>query len=245
MIMRKTILALLIASLSLTGNTESSEAPNKEVEVWNRPGQQSWERVFNLKIPALPATSGLPPVAVYLFQDSRQESGGPDGVPYITPVGASPTSPGPPPFRTSEPLVLPVTRAIIEGLKARGFPVVDRSQRVFQVGDPADGARRGLRGQLLRFAIMPGWLTENPWEGKYRLIPGGILCVVSLEVFDLRSGETLWEKTYSGGSTIGESSGREMERQASAMQWPLAKALAVAVENAVMDPELTDLLSRN
>jgi hypothetical protein len=222
--------------LSLAGFALSAEIPSKAVTIWYKPGG-SW-------IPALPVASGLPPVAVYLFRDSRQSSCGPDCIPYLFPdVGMSEwlmmlvrTL-----VRTSEPVVLPVTRAFAEGLHARGFPVVDRTRRTFQAGDSTDAAKRGLRGELLRFASLPF---------KYafpRMDPGRIVCVVNLEVFDLQSDEKLWEKTYAGTSWIDDASKRDTRvgSEGERIQPFLAAALAAAIENAAMDPELAEALGRS
>lgn len=231
--MRKTIFAVVITYLSLTARVLSAETPSKAVTIWYKPGG-SW-------IPALPVASGLPPVAVYLFRDSRQSSCGPDCIPYLFP-DVDTRREGPtlfPLVRTSEPLVLPVTRAFAEGLRARGFPVVDRTRRVFQAGDSTDAAKRGLRGELLRFASLP-------FEHAFRMDPGRIVCVVNLEVFDLQSGKKLWEKTYAGTSWIDDASKRGMQvgSEGERIQPFLATALAAAIENAVMDPELAEALDR-
>jgi hypothetical protein len=238
--MHKTLATVTITCLFLSVAALSAEAPSTGVTIWYK-HDGSW-------IPASPATSGLPPVAVYLFQDSRPSA--PDYVPYILPaIGISPAYKGPPPIRASEPVVFSVTRAFAEGLEARGFPVVDRTRRAFQMGDPADGARRGLRGELLRFAMWPGWVTVNPFEGKYALTQGGIVCAISVEIFDLESGKKLWEKTYSGKSPpIDEATSYRLQNMQPGIGWAremepsLAAALAGAVENAVMDPELVDAL---
>lgn len=233
--MGKTISAVVLAYLSVTACVLAAEAPNKAVTIWYKPGG-SW-------IPALPVASGLPRVAVYLLRDSRQSPCGPDCIPYLLPeVGMS--GAGPPPVETSEPVVLPVTRALAKGLRARGFSVVERTRRVFRAGDPTDGAKRGLRGEVLRFASLPFWVETNEFEHTFRLDPGKVVCVVSLEVLDLPTGEKLWEKTYSGSSSIDVASKQDMHVGS---EWEriepfLATALAAAIENAVMDPELAEAL---
>jgi hypothetical protein len=232
--MGKTIFAVVITYLSLAACVLSAETASKAVTIWYKPGG-SW-------ISALPAASGLPPVAVYLFHDSRQSPCGPDCIPTLSPdVGRWGTWP---PVRASEPVVLPVTRAFAEGLRARGFPVVDRTRRVFQAGDSTDGAGRGLRGELLSFASVPTPFVPKGSYFESRL--GGIVCVVSLEVFDLQSGEKLWEKTYSGTSSIDEASRQGMQLGSEERIQPfLATALAAAIENAAMDPELAEALGRS
>jgi len=241
--MRKTLATVVITCVLSSTPALPEDAASTGLAVWYR-HSGSW-------IPALPVPPALPPVAVYLFQDSRPSA--PDAIPHILPaLGVDPEHTGPSAVRTSEPVILSVTTALAEGLAARGFPLVDRTRRAFQMGDPPDGARRGLRGDLLRFAVWPAWDLVKPFEGAYALAAGGIVCAVSLEVFDLQSGGKLWEKTYAGRSLFDAASSRRLPSDmkkgsdwARGLEPSLTAALAAMVENAVMDPELADALGRS
>jgi hypothetical protein len=241
--MRKTLAIVAITCVVSSTPALTEDAVSTAVTVWYK-HSGSW-------IPALPAPPALPRVAVYLFQDSRPSA--PDAIPHILPaLGIDPAHKGPPAIRTSETVVFSVTTALAEGLAARGFPVLDRTRRAFHTGDPPDGAKRGLRGDLLRFGVWPAWDLVKPFEGAYALTVGGIVCAVSLEVFDLQSGGKLWEKTYGGRSLFDVASSRrlrsDMEKGsdwARGLEPSLTAALAAMVENAVMDPELADALGRS
>src|SRR5262245_26017068 len=97
----------------------------------------------------IPALSGLLRVAVYRFTDNRGKDAhviGQEG--FGSRVGSSS------PMRARTPVDLTVTRAFADALKARGFPVVDRTDVAFMPG----AALENIAG------LVSGEITVHRWE---------------------------------------------------------------------------------
>lgn len=184
--------------------------------------------------PAVKPLSGGEPVALYLLRDLRHQDGDTVGKksggtvselrylfgrhqPGDTVGNESDLGFVGPPLYANEPVAVAVTRALAEGLKARGFPVVDKTRRVFRAGDEADGARLALLGGVQRFGFPGG---------------GEVSCDLRLEIRDIESGKKLWEKSFSNQVSFGTS----VWTSAGAA---LGVVLSRTVDDAVMDRELT------
>ena len=171
-----------------------------------------------------PLSGGEPAVALYLLRDLRhQHDGTVRDESYLGFVIERPYEGKGQPLYANERAAVTATRALAEGLKARGFPVVDRTSRIFRAGDEAGGARLALVGEVHRLGF------SRREEAS---------CVLRLELREIESGKKLWEKSFSSQAPI-EGPGGLPTLAAAAV----SEALSKTVDDAVMDRELTDLLT--
>lgn len=165
-------------------------------------------------ITALP---NLDPVAVYLFVDTRGKEERRIGTRFFQGRVMRKADP----IYVSEPVAVAVTRAFADGLKARGFRVVDLTRTPFAAGQPAAAARIGVSGEITRF-----WEETHATAGVGATWEVLAECAVVLHAYEAATGRRLWEKTYS-----------------QAVEGLANKALAQTVKAALNDPELIRQLS--
>src|SRR5215813_1715157 len=175
----------------------------------------------------IPALSGLLPIAVYRFTDSRGKDAHVIGQDVFGSRGGSAS-----PMRARTPVDLTVTRAFADALKARGFPVVDRTDVAFVPGTAPENVD----------GLVSGEITDYWWEREVRTGgPYGAMtnfsyrarCTITVRAHARASGEKLWEKTYS--RELGASGGIGNPNA-------LTQVLARTVRAAVMDRELVEQL---
>lgn len=164
----------------------------------------------------------LPPVAVYAFADGR----GTEPTLFLEVSSISGQF-----DRTyaTEPVATGVTRAFVEGFRARGFPVIDETAKPYVPGTRADNARVAITGHVLAFGARIIRAGVYTFDQK-------VACRVVLEAHDAATGHTLWTKTYA-----------QVTEGALAPGDPttlLSRALAHVVEQAAMDRELLDIIRR-
>jgi hypothetical protein len=196
---------IVIPLLILAGCSPAERSQKRHMKLWYQP--------------SVNRLSGGTPVAVYLLRDSRLNPGGDTrigsiNVSYKKSVGVY----------TDESVALAASRALVEGLKARGVPVVDRTSEMFQVGKEADGARLALLGEIKELGFPKGQ---------------GVSCSLRLELREINSGKKLWEKSFSKEMPFDTSPWTRGEEGANAA----SAVLSLAVDDAVMDPQLTDLIT--
>jgi hypothetical protein len=163
----------------------------------------------------------LPPVAVYLLSDERGTT-----EPTLILESASISGRSGQDHAT-EPVAIGVTRAFIEGFRARGFPVVDETARRYSRGDGQAKASVAMTGRVLEFGariIRSGAITYEQRVG----------CRIVLDAYEVASGRRLWTKTYS------------QVTEGSILPAPPLTLLSIAlehiIEQAVTDPELLGIL---
>jgi hypothetical protein len=181
-------------------------------------------------VPSVKPLSGGEPVAVYMLRDLRYRYlhgyYGSESETYVGFVIHKAFEGKGLPLYANEPVAVVATRALSEGLKARGVPVVDRTRRMFRVGDEAEGARVAILGEIQRLGFPEG---------------GDARCALHLELREIESGKMLWEKSFSSQVPL-KTDVRTNPHEAAAA---VSTALSLAVDDAVMDPELTSLLTRH
>src|SRR5574341_544643 len=130
-------------------------------------------------------------------------------------------------IKASEPVAVSVSRAFADGLRARGFPVVEPTG-----SDPSPESRSDARvavsGEVQEFWYRADWHREAG-------------CKVRLQVSEVATGRKLWQKVY---STQYVWYAWMPERDRLDMGPALAKVLALTVEEAVYDPEFLRELRR-
>jgi hypothetical protein len=175
--------------------------------------------------PVVQRVSGGQPVALYLLRDLRQQPGDPEvwSERYLGFVIYNDFEGTGLPLYAKEAVAVVVTRELAEGLKARGFPIVDSTQRAFQAGDGGEGARLALLGEVQRFGF--------PRAGAAR-------CDLRLEIREIESGKKVWDKSFSSLVPLPTRPALNL----GAVLGAVNDALSRTVDDAVMDRELTDLL---
>ncbi|MBI4304379.1 MAG: hypothetical protein HY665_08615 [Chloroflexi bacterium] len=157
------------------------------------------------------------PVAVYRFTDERWVDDPAHIARYVSSGRISR-------YRATEPVAVGVTRAFVEGLKARGIPVVALPVP-FNAGGSQLASWVAITGTVLEFESVvdrTGIFTHGQ----------RVACRVVLQVYDSTTGKKLWEKSYSrNGDDVWFRGARFF-----------AKALAEIVEEAVNDAGLVALL---
>jgi hypothetical protein len=171
--------------------------------------------------------SGGQPIAVYLLRDVRDRQ-----VPgfHGTAIGFVVQNA----FQgkgvrlyADEPVEVSATHALVEGLKARGVLVVDRTRRLFEVGDEANNARLALLGDIQKLGFPDG---------------GDVSCALRLELREIHTGEKLWEKSFSSQVARGPSMVGAEGRSAA---YAVNEALSLAIDDALMDQEFTNLITKH
>lgn len=182
-----------------------------------------------LKITAL--SESFPTMSVYQFIDER-----PSGPKFVyrfdsisSQFGESSWSKIVNAVQATEPVAVGVTHAVLEGLRARGFSVIDMTATSFDPGGYSGDARIVISGRILAFGVQV--VRSGLYE--YRTITG---CKIVLKASDLKSGRKLWEKSYARQE---ETMSRTLASTTPSNNWPnLSKVLAAVIEEAVSDPAL-------
>jgi hypothetical protein len=165
-------------------------------------------------ITPLPA---LDPLAVYMFVDKRGVEERRIGTSFFQGQALQETDP----TLVSEPVVVTVTRAFAHGLKARGFPVVDRTSAPFVASQARVEAPVAVSGEIVRF-----WEQRVTTSGVGGRMESHAECAVLLQAYETASGRPLWDKIYwRAGQTV---------------DGALARTIAAALD----DPELIERLGR-
>ncbi len=168
-------------------------------------------------------TEPLPSVAVYLFSDER-------GKPYNWYLEHASISGHSGVGYTTELVASGVTRAVIEGLRARGFHVVDMTPTTYPPGPSAavTDTRLAITGRVLECGariVRSGLFTYDQRVGTR----------ITVEAYEVTSGRKLWEKEYSKvweGGILPDNHRRLLTR-----------SLAHVVEQAVSDPDLLSAIT--
>lgn len=128
-----------------------------------------------------------------------------------------------------EPAAVTVTRALADGLKARGFPVIDMTTARF---DPA-----ATRAQVR--VVVSGEVREFWTEAFYT---NQAKCSMLLQLYETATGRKLWEKEYAEKFSGGLSGG--VFASSDDLRDNLARLLSKVVERAVNDPDLVAQVGR-
>jgi len=177
--------------------------------------------------PHITSLPNLGAVAIYSFTDRRETGERAVGSNVFRGgTGKNITS--------SESVAVSVRRAFAEGLRARGFPVVELTGRDLPL-ESQPGVVVVVSGEIQEF-----WAT---WSvGRHRGDwQRDASCKVRLLVSELATGRKLWEKVYPQQYVWDPSM---PERNRLDMGPALAKVLALTVEEAVYDPEFVRELRR-
>jgi hypothetical protein len=157
------------------------------------------------------------PVTVYRFADNRRVDDPAQISRYVGPGVRFH-------YSATEPVAVGVTRAFVEGLKARGFPVLE-TPVPFRPGESSPTSRLAITGIILEFESVVVRTGLTTYDHR-------VACSIVLQVFDISTGRKLWEKSYSrSGDDVWYRGARFF-----------AKALAEIVEGAVNDESLVTVL---
>jgi hypothetical protein len=126
-------------------------------------------------------------VAVYLFVDTRGQEERRIGTAFFRGRVMQKADP----IYASEPVAVAVTRAFADGLRARGFPVVNMTATSF--ADRASTADAGVAvsGEITRF-----WEESFATTGVGATIEFRAECAVALQAYETATGRRRWEQTY-------------------------------------------------
>ena len=167
----------------------------------------------------------LAAVAVHRFTDKRETAYTALGEEFI---GREETGRN---IKAGEPVTVTLRRAFADGLRARGFPVIESTG-----SDPSPESRSDVRlavsGEIQEF-----WATRSHRAESNR----EAACTVRLQVSEVATGRMQWGKVYSRQYVW---SPWMPERDRLDMGPALAKVLALTVEEAVYDPEFIRELRR-
>lgn len=159
----------------------------------------------------------LEPVAVYRLADKRDEEpkriGGVYGG-YRNLLNR---------IYAEEDAAVIVTRALAEGLKARGFPVTMRLDESYLPRFSRPDTRITITGELRAF-----W-TEAFYTNKAE-------CAVLLQVYEVATGRKLWEKLYEAEESEGLGGG--VFASIDNLREMLTRQLSKVIGNVANDPEL-------
>lgn len=159
----------------------------------------------------------LPPVAVYSLLDERGTTEPTLILEFASISGHKRRD------HATEPVSTGVTRAFIEGFRARGFPVIDMTARYYSPGEGEAKTRVAISGRVLEFGariIRSGLFTYDQ----------RVACRIVLDAYEVASGRRLWTKTYSQVTEGGLLPADPITL--------LSRALEHVVEQGVTDPEL-------
>ncbi len=173
-------------------------------------------------------------VTIYHFSDKRQ-------VPNLigTHVSYGRANTYPRTIFSREPVALVATKAFSEAIKARGFQVIDREDTLFTPGSSDGGIAPALTGEVadISYEGMVSWASLVVQAAQR------VRCTIVLQVYDVTTGQKLWEKTYSRIHP-GNGSDKQREGKPTYSRNPVAQVLAEIVEEAVYDPEFMRELRR-
>jgi|GEM_PF-4691393 len=175
------------------------------------------------KIARLP---DLGPLAVYLFTDNRAEKDTQVGLSGFERFSATGIASRANVVYVSEPVARTVTQAFTDGLRERGFPVIDRTKTPLDTRTPLSQGVVGLSGKILalHYEQFRPFLDDLHSMARGRIV---------LEAYDPGSGRKFWEKEYTRTITLGPRMPEREPRNKS----PLGQVLAEVVVDAVYDPE--------
>ena len=163
----------------------------------------------------------LPPIAVYSLVDER-------GAREPTLILESASISGHSRWdHATEPVSGGVTRAFAQAFRARGFPIVDMTERYYSPSGQRAEARVAISGRVLEFGariVRSGLFTYDQ----------RVACTIVLEAYEVVSGRRLWTKSYSQVTEGGLLPADPITL--------LSRALAEVVEQGVTDPELLGVI---
>ena len=149
-------------------------------------------------------------VAIYRFADKRGVDEPTQIARYVSPGRLSR-------YSATEPVAVGLTRAFVEGLKARGIPVLEMPVP-FTPGESRPAPRVAITGTVLEFESVVARSGIFTYGNR-------VACSIVLQVYYTTTGGKLWEKSYSrSGDDVWFRGARFF-----------AKALAEIVEEAVND----------
>jgi hypothetical protein len=189
------------------------------------------ERVYTP--PDIQSLPGLGTVAIFQFADGR----GVEPTRISTDLGAGQN------FLT-EPVAVAVTRAVADGLRRRGFTVIDMGTSEAVPGSSRARGEVAVSGEVRSFNV-------NVLAGPLGIpLAFYVRCRLLLRVQELETGQTLWERRYDRDQDCRRilsnnqlsCSGVHSERDSYAGR--LADVLAATVKGAVNDRGLTEQLAR-
>jgi hypothetical protein len=172
-----------------------------------------------------PLSTPLAAVAVYQFMDKR-------------PV-ADPTEFGEHPLRTgtygrtvyhaAEPIATGVARGFAQGLRARGFQVLDRTMKPLSRERAEEPSPPAISGEVLAFS------SSSRRTGLVSYV-GGAAFHVRVQVYGRQLAEVRWERVYSNTSDA---------LLINSQLVFLSRSLAESVEDTVNDPTFLEALRRS
>lgn len=183
--------------------------------------------------PQIARVPDLQPVVVYLLADDRQEKDTQVGVSGFDSFSAGGTVPRAYVMYVSEPVAVTVTQAFADGLRARGFPVIDMTRTRLDSRSPFSQGQIALSGKILE-------LRYEKWQPLLGGDSGMARCKVVLHAYDTRNGHKMWEKEYAKTFMFGS---REPEREPKNKS-ALGQVVADIVAEAVYDPEFILAIGR-
>jgi hypothetical protein len=122
-----------------------------------------------------------------------------------------------------------VSRALADGLKARGFQVIAATGETYLPRVSRAAARVAIAGELKEF-----W-TEAFYTNKAE-------CKVQLQLYDMATGRKLWEKEYAARDSEGLGGGAFASLDG--LRDRLVRQLAQVITEVVNDPELFSQVGR-
>jgi hypothetical protein len=139
-----------------------------------------------------------------------------------------------------EPIAIAVTRAFVEGFRARGFPVVDRTAATFTLHEFETEAKVAVSGDIVMFQVEEmAWAPSGLDTAAGARPESGIhvSCAVLLHAQDIKSGRKLWQKEYR--KDFERTSWRKVPERGPRNKTPIGQVLAEVVEEVVYDPGFT------
>jgi len=163
----------------------------------------------------------LPPVAVYLLSDERGTTEPTLILEFASISGHERRD------HATEPVSTGVTRAFVEGFRARGFPVIDATARHYSQGESQAKTSVAISGRVLEFGARITRSGIFTYDQR-------VACRIALDAYDAASRRRLWTKTYSQVTEGGLLPADPITL--------LSRALERVVEQAATDPELLGIL---
>jgi hypothetical protein len=173
-----------------------------------------------------PLSTPLAAVAVYQFMDKRP-------VANPTDFGEHPLGTGTYGrtvfFHATEPIATGVARAFAEGLRARGFQVLDRTMKPLSREREEEPSPPAISGEVLAFS------ASSRRTGLVSYV-GGAAFHVRVQVYGRQLAEARWERVYSNTSDAFLLSSQLVF---------LSRSLAESMEDTVNDPTFLEALRRS
>ncbi len=172
-----------------------------------------------------PLSTPLTVIAVYQFMDKRLVAG-------PTVLGEHPVrtgTSGRAVFYATEPVGTGVARAFVEGLRARGLQILDRTMNPLSGKHEEDPGMPAISGEVLAFS------SSSRRTGLVSYA-GGAVFHVRVQVYGAKGAKVRWERSYSKTSDAFLINSQLVF---------LSRSLAESVEDVMNDPTFFEALRRS